>query len=59
VSFDMTDRIVLSERDTAQVLKLLENPPQPSPALLDAARRRLGRGGDVALHVNAKSGLEP
>ena len=33
------ERIVLSERDTARVLKLLENPPKPTPALMAAARR--------------------
>lgn len=37
------ERIVLSERDTARVLKLLENPPRPTPALLAAARRRRKR----------------
>jgi uncharacterized protein (DUF1778 family) len=41
---DRADRIVLSERDTVRVLKLLENPPKPTPALLAAARRRFGRG---------------
>ena len=34
------ERIVLSERDTARVLKLLESPPKPTFALLAAARRR-------------------
>ncbi len=33
------ERIVLSERDTARVLELLENPPEPTPALMAAARR--------------------
>lgn len=37
---DRHERIVLSERDTQRVLDLLENPPAPTPALLDAARRR-------------------
>ena len=37
---DRAERIVLSERDTARVLELLENPPEPSPALIAAARRR-------------------
>jgi uncharacterized protein (DUF1778 family) len=37
---DRAERIVLSERDTARVLKLLENPPKPTAALLAAARRR-------------------
>jgi uncharacterized protein (DUF1778 family) len=40
---DRAERIVLSERDTARVLKLLENPPKPTPALLAAARRRRKR----------------
>ena len=34
------ERIVLSERDTARVLSLLENPPKPTRALLEAVRRR-------------------
>ena len=37
---DRAERIVLSERDTARVLKLLEHPPKPTAALLGAARRR-------------------
>ena len=37
------ERIVLSERDTERVLELLENPPEPTPALLAAARRRIAR----------------
>ena len=37
---DRAERIVLSERDSARVLKLLENPPKPTAALLAAARRR-------------------
>jgi uncharacterized protein (DUF1778 family) len=41
---DRAERIVLSERDTERVLKLLENPPKPTPALLAAARRRARRG---------------
>lgn len=40
---DRADRIVLSERDTARVLELLENPPEPTPALMAAARRRTAR----------------
>jgi hypothetical protein len=32
--------IVLSERDSARVLELLENPPKPTPALDAAAKRR-------------------
>jgi uncharacterized protein (DUF1778 family) len=35
---DRNERIVLSERDTARVLKLLENPPKPTAALRAAAR---------------------
>ncbi len=37
---DRAERIVLSERDSARVLKLLDQPPKPTPALLAAARRR-------------------
>ncbi|MEI9988755.1 MAG: DUF1778 domain-containing protein [Rhizomicrobium sp.] len=37
---ERSERVELSERDTARVLKLLENPPKPTPALLAAARRR-------------------
>ena len=37
------ERIVLSERDSVRVLKLLEHPPKPTPALLAAARRRARR----------------
>jgi uncharacterized protein (DUF1778 family) len=37
---DQAERIVLSKRDTARVLRLLENPPKPTRALLEAARRR-------------------
>jgi uncharacterized protein (DUF1778 family) len=40
---DRADRIVLSERDTLRVLKLLENPPKATPALAAAIRRRFGR----------------
>jgi uncharacterized protein (DUF1778 family) len=40
---DRAERIVLSERDTVRVLELLENPPEPTPALLAAARRRTAR----------------
>ena len=37
------ERIVLSERDSARVLRLLDNPPKPTKALLAAARRRAGK----------------
>ncbi|MDE2183691.1 MAG: DUF1778 domain-containing protein [Alphaproteobacteria bacterium] len=40
---DRSERIVLSERDTTRVLDLLENPPKPTRALLDAAKRRSAR----------------
>jgi uncharacterized protein (DUF1778 family) len=40
---DRAERITLSERDTQRMLELLENPPEPTPALLAAARRRLAR----------------
>ena len=40
---ERAERIVLSERDGERVLALLENPPEPTPALMDAARRRIAR----------------
>lgn len=40
---DRNERIVLSERDTGRVLDLLEKPPKPTRALLDAAKRRSAR----------------
>ncbi len=40
---DRAERIVLSERDSERVLALLENPPEPTPALMEAARRRSAR----------------
>ena len=40
---DRSERIRLSERDSARVLELLENPPRPTAALLAAARRRVAR----------------
>jgi uncharacterized protein (DUF1778 family) len=40
---DRAERIVLSARDTARVLKLLEKPPKPTAALTAAARRRAAR----------------
>lgn len=40
---DRSERIVLSERDTDLVLKLLENPPKPTKALIAAARRYKNR----------------
>jgi uncharacterized protein (DUF1778 family) len=40
---DRAERIVLSERDAQRVLELLENPPKPTPALLEAGRRRAAR----------------
>jgi uncharacterized protein (DUF1778 family) len=39
---DQNERITLSNRDSERVLRLLENPPQPTPPLLAAARRRRG-----------------
>lgn len=36
-------RIVLSKRDTARLIVLLENPPRPTVALLAAVRRRGSR----------------
>ena len=35
---ERNERIVLSGRDTARVLELLENPPKPTATLLAAAR---------------------
>jgi hypothetical protein len=35
-----SERIVLSERDSARVRALLDKPPEPTHALLAAARRR-------------------
>jgi len=40
---DRAERIVLSERDSVRVLQLLEHPPEPTPALIAAARRRAAR----------------
>jgi len=40
---DRAERIVLSARDSRRVLELLENPPNPTPALMAAARRRTAR----------------
>ena len=40
---DRAERIVLSERDSERVLALLEDPPEPTPALMEAARRRIAR----------------
>ena len=37
------ERIVLSPRDTVRVLDLLEHPPQPTPPLRAAAKRRKHR----------------
>jgi len=42
---DRAERIILSKRDSKRVLDLLENPPEPTPALLAAARRRRARLG--------------
>ena len=39
-SVALEERIVLSRRDSERVLALLENPPAPPPALIEAARRR-------------------
>jgi uncharacterized protein (DUF1778 family) len=40
---DRAERIVLSARDSARVLKLLDNPPKPTAALVAAAKRRRAR----------------
>ncbi|MFZ0887677.1 MAG: DUF1778 domain-containing protein [Candidatus Binataceae bacterium] len=36
---ERSERIVLSERDSKRVLRLLEKPPKPTAALIAAARR--------------------
>jgi uncharacterized protein (DUF1778 family) len=40
---DRPKHIMLSDRDSKRVLKLLENPPKPTAALKAAARRRAVR----------------
>lgn len=40
---DRAGRLVLSERDSARVQKLLDDPPEPAPALAAAARRAAAR----------------
>ena len=40
---EQAERIVLSRRDSERVLALLERPPEPTPALMEAARRRAAR----------------
>jgi len=40
---DRLKRIILSDRDSKRVLKLLENPPKPTAPLKAAARRRADR----------------
>ncbi|MBF0304246.1 MAG: DUF1778 domain-containing protein [Alphaproteobacteria bacterium] len=39
----VVERIILSERDTERILKILASPPEPPPALLAAAKRRHSR----------------
>jgi len=39
-TIDRQESIVLSDRDAQRVLDLLENPPEPTPALVEAMRRR-------------------
>lgn len=41
---DEAERLQLSERDSARVLELLENPPPPNARLLRAARALPKRG---------------
>jgi uncharacterized protein (DUF1778 family) len=40
---DRAEHIVLSRRDSARVLELLQSPPKPPRALVTAARRRAAR----------------
>ncbi len=46
-------RIILSARDSKRVLELLENPPNPTPALTAAARRCAARKKPLA-HMNTR-----
>jgi uncharacterized protein (DUF1778 family) len=39
---ERAERIVLSKRDSARVLRVLEKSPKPTRALLAAAKRRIG-----------------
>ena len=39
-TIDRQESIVLSDRDAQRVLDLLESPPEPTPALVEAMRRR-------------------
>jgi uncharacterized protein (DUF1778 family) len=36
---DQRSRLILSERDALKLLDILDNPPEPSPLLREAARR--------------------
>lgn len=54
---DLSERLVLSERDSARVLDLLENPPKSMRALLNAARRRRSR--KRRLHSTGVKSLSP
>ena len=40
---ERAERIVLSERDSVRVQELLDDPPEPTPALVAAARRVAAR----------------
>jgi len=40
---DRAEQIELSERDRKKVMELLENPPAPTPELMEAARRNRER----------------
>lgn len=40
---DRARRLVVSERDYALILRLLEDPPEPTPALVAAFKRRRER----------------
>jgi len=48
-AMDRPGLIVLSDRDSKRVLKLLENPPNPTAALKAAARRHAARKASAAL----------
>ena len=54
---ERVERIVLSRRDSERVPALLETPPEPTPALKEAARRLGGRSPSVAI-TTARASVE-
>lgn len=47
------NRFVLSERDAERLLAVLENPPEPTPAFVEAARRAFARRSPGMRHTDA------